>query len=171
MRDRYFGSRVKRLFREKGWSMASFSRRTAIGRSVLKRIMETRGYDYHVTRAQTTQLAAAFDVTVDYLERGVVPAVQPPSATASQFEIARLRAEVDRLRRRRTSAEQLDAMRAGSTQAQKARDALSWATANKLEIVFRNDKFVILREHEYEIAEASTIEAALAIAKDGENDD
>lgn len=167
MRDRYFSSRVRRLFREKGWSMAEFSRRSNLGRARLKRIMETRGYCYSVTSGMVAQLAVAFNVTQDYLERGVGAVATPPSATATQFEISRLRAENDRLRRtRRTGEPMLETInRAEIT------TLLTRASDAKLEFFYRDGKYVVVREHEYEIAEAPTMKAAMEIAlNDSDND-
>ena len=164
MPDRYFGSRVKRLFNEKGWSMAEFSRRTGVGRSVLKRIMETRGY-CQITRDNIERLAVVFNVTREYLERGTfVEGVVTPSATASAIEISRLRGEVDALRRRRSTPQMSAFDRA-------AIDTIKWASEEKLEVIFRDDKFVVMREHEYEIAAGDSFIEALAIARNGDNDE
>jgi transcriptional regulator with XRE-family HTH domain len=167
MIDRYFGSRVKRLYREKGWSMAAFSRRTDIGRSVLKRIMETRGYVDGITQAQVDQLARALNVTRDYLERGHTPGdlAIAPGALASATEISRLRAQLDRLRRRQPHVQETIA---------RATDKmfLTYMDNERLEVRRRGGKVIVVQDGEYEIAEADTLKGALQIALDhqGDND-
>jgi transcriptional regulator with XRE-family HTH domain len=153
--DRYFSSRVRRLYREKGWSMAAFARRTTIGRSILQRIIDTRGYCHGITTRQTELLALAFGVTGDYLRNGIGPEVTHvtrPSEWQTQLDNSRLRAENDRLRRRRDRTEI------------QPTSLLSFADNEKLEVRRRDGKVILVQDGEYEIAEADTLKAALGIA-------
>jgi AraC-like DNA-binding protein len=160
--DRYFSSRVRRLYRDKRWSMAEFSRRTGLGRSILQRILDTTGY-CHCTVAQREQLAVAFNVTQEYLCTGHAPGegATPPGALSTAMEISRLREENDRLRRRRgdiiTNMDRT-VERASQT------SLLAYADREKLEVRRRDGKVVLVQDGEFEIAEAPTLKAALQVA-------
>jgi hypothetical protein len=110
-------------------------------------------------------LAVAFNVTVDYLERGIGPPenVIVPNALASAREISRLRAENDRLRRRQPHVQETIA---------RAEDKmlLAYMDDERLEVRRRDGKVIVVQDGEYEIAEATTLKAALQIAWDHEGD-
>ena len=155
--DRYFSSRVRRLYREKGWSMAEFSRRTRIGRAKLQRLLDntSNAYLYGWVQGDIEPLAGALNVTVEYLRYGNQIAIRS-SETETQREISRLRVENDRLRSRRNASVELE------------QTLLHYATEKKLEIRYRDNKFIVVSEHEFEIAEAANAQRALELALAGD---
>jgi transcriptional regulator with XRE-family HTH domain len=157
MRYRWLRTRLNRAMGR--MTIAELSRRSGISRSVISRVCNAREQYIEVQRAHVDAFARVLGVTYDYLAYGT--GHDHPVRGRSQVELilenSRLLAI---LGRREVRAPVVRVAPVPSRV-----PLLEWANRQKLEVKWTTEgKCQILHDHEYVLAEADTIEAALNLA-------